>query len=200
MSKKPEAKKDLTQGWTFTPPTKTNWVETESARIGVRPGDLEKAFEKEFAMRQDIYEPLEIPDVMKVTYKYSYGGQSPFFRALRDYGKLLGAKCASCDFTYCPPRKNCSKCYGDTEWVELPGTGKIESFTTIYKGTSLITGKTPCVCAYIKLDATDFVVMSNVEMEDPSKAHVGMQVKAVFKKERVGRVTDFYFLAVEGKS
>jgi uncharacterized protein len=192
------SKKNLTEKWTYQPPDRTKWVETEASRIGVRPADLEKAFAAEFAEQKDLYEPLEIPDVLRITYKYTYGGQSPFFRALRDYGKLLGAKCTKCNFTYCPPRKNCSRCYNDTEWVELPGTGRIESFTTIYKGTSLITGRTPVVCAYVRLDGTDFVTLSNVEMEDPSKAEVGLKVKAVFKKERTGRVTDFYFEEVKG--
>ncbi|HEX4922644.1 MAG TPA: Zn-ribbon domain-containing OB-fold protein [Bdellovibrionales bacterium] len=191
------SKKNLTDNWTYQPPERTKWVETEASRIGVTPSAVEKAFAPEFAEKKDLFEPLEIPDVMRITYKYTYGGQSPFFRALRDYGKLLGAKCAKCDFTYCPPRKNCSRCYGETEWIELPGTGVIESFTTIYKGTSMITGRTPVVCAYIRLDKTDFVTLSNVEMDDPSKAVVGMKVKAVFKKERVGRVTDFYFEEVK---
>ncbi len=189
-------KKDMAKDWQFTQTDKTKWIETEASRIGVTPFDVEKAFSSEFDGKKDLFSPLEIPDVMKVTYKYTYGGQSAFFRALRDYGKLLGAKCEACDFTYCPPRKNCSRCYGETQWVELPGTGKIASYTTIYKGTSLITGKTPCICAYVSLDETDFVVLTNVEMDDPSKAKVGMRVKAVFKPERTGRVSDFYFTAM----
>jgi uncharacterized OB-fold protein len=185
--------KKLNENWKFDQPNKIKWVESESARIGARPADVEKAFQKEFSKEQDLFEPLEIPDVMKITYKYTYGEQSPFFRALRDYKKLLGAKCTSCNFTYCPPRKNCSRCYGETQWVELPGTGKIASFTVIYKGTSLVTGKTPYVCAYVSLDETDFVVLTAIEMDDHSKAHVGMKVKAIFKEERTGRITDFYF-------
>lgn len=188
------SKKLSTKNWTRIAPDRTKWVETESSRIGVTPANLEKAFLEEFSKEQDLFEPLEIPDVMKITYKYTYGQQSPFFRALRDYGKLLGAKCSACDFTYCPPRKNCSKCYGDTEWVELPGTGRVEAFTTIFKGSSV--SRNPVVCAYIRLDGTDFVTLSNVDMADASKAEVGMKVKAEFKKERTGRVTDFYFVEV----
>jgi uncharacterized protein len=188
--------KKLTDKWTRQAPDRAKWVETESSRLGVRPADLENAFMSEFGEAKDLFEPLEVPDVMKVTYKYTYGQQSPFFRALRDYGKLLGAKCPKCDFTYCPPRKNCSKCYGDTEWVELPGTGRIEAFTTIYKGSSV--SRAPVVCAYIRLDGTDFVTLSNVDMADPLKAEVGMKVKAEFKKERTGRVNDFYFVEVVG--
>jgi uncharacterized protein len=188
------SKKLDTSKWTFNPPDRAKWVEQESSRLGVSPANLDKAFANEWT-EKNIEEPMEVPDVMKVTYKYSYGQQSPFFRALRDYGKLLGAKCDSCNFTYCPPRKNCSKCYGDTNWVELPGTGKIESFTTIYRGTSQIKKGQPVICAYIRLDGTDFVTLSNVEMTDVEKAMVGMKVKVVFKKEKIGRVSDFYFTA-----
>jgi uncharacterized OB-fold protein len=189
--------KKLAKNWKCTPPDKKEWVEAHANRIGVRPGDVEKAFEKEFEKPQAIDEILEIPDVMKVTYKFSYGQQSPFFRALRDFGKLLGAKCPSCNFTYCPPRKNCSKCYGETQWVELPGTGNVETFTTVYKATSAKGKVQPFVCAYIRLDATDFVVLANVEMADPSKAKAGMKVKAVMKDQRLGNVNDFFFKEAE---
>src|SRR5579885_442660 len=102
-----EELKKLAKNWKCTPPNKKEWVEAHANRIGVVPGNVEKAFAAEFEKPQDISEILEVPDVMKVTYKYSYGQQSPFFRALRDFGKLLGARCPSCNFTYCPPRKNC---------------------------------------------------------------------------------------------
>jgi uncharacterized protein len=184
--------KKLSAKWKLQPMDKKAWVEKESARIGVRPGDLEKAFAEELATQPPLDANLEIPDVMKITYRYSYGQQSPFFRALRDYGKLLGARCAACSFTYCPPRKNCSKCYGETEWVELPGTGVVETFTTIYKGP-LVQGVPKLICAYIRLDGSDFVMMANVEMEDATQAHVGMKVQVVMKPERGGRITDFYF-------
>jgi uncharacterized OB-fold protein len=189
--------KRLSKNWKYTPTDRAAWVETHAARTGVRAGDIEKAFAKEFERQQDISEVLEIPDVMKITYKFSYGQQSPFFRALRDYGKLLGAKCAACNFTYCPPRKNCSKCYGDTEWVELPGTGKIETYTTVYKATSQKGKVQPFICAYIRLDATDFVVLANVEMADITKATAGMRVQAVMKDARTGSITDFYFKEAE---
>jgi uncharacterized OB-fold protein len=180
----------------FQPTNKDAWIEKHSSRIGVRPGDLEKAFEGEFSSRHDLSEELEIPDVLRITYKYSYGGQSPFFRALRDYGRLLGTRCESCDFTYCPPRKNCSRCYEEASWVELPGTGKVETFTTIYKGP-MLAGKPRVICAYIRLDESDFVMMANVQMpehQDASHAHVGLKVRAVMNEERSGMVTDFHFV------
>jgi uncharacterized protein len=185
--------KKLSAKWKYEPMDKQAWLEREGARIGVRPGDLEKAFAEELASGpRPLDTELEIPDVMRITYRYSYGQQSPFFRALRDYGKLLGARCAACSFTYCPPRKNCSKCYGDTDWVELPGTGTVETYTTIYKGP-LVKGVPKLICAYIRLDGSDFVMMSNVEMDDATKAHAGMRVQVVMKPERSGRITDFYF-------
>jgi uncharacterized OB-fold protein len=185
--------KKLAKGWKYQPVDRKTWIETNATRIGVMPGNVEKAFEKEFEKPQDITEVLEYPDQMRVTYKFSYGQQSPFFRALRDYGKLLGARCEACNFTYCPPRANCSKCYGDTKWVELPGTGRVETFTTVYRATSAKGKVQPFICAYIRLDATDFVVLANVEMADPTNAKPGMKVQAIIRDERNGNVNDFYF-------
>jgi uncharacterized protein len=187
---------EIKKNWTFQPPKKEKWLEYFSDRLQVDPDKIDKTFKNEL-QESPLDETMEIPDVMKITYKYSYGEQSPFFRALRDYGKLLGARCEACDFVYCPPRKNCSKCYGDTDWVELPGTGTVETFTKVYKGTSASKGKAPFICAYIKLDGSDFVMMSNIEMEDASQASVGMKVKVQMKEERFGRMTDFIFVPLD---
>lgn len=190
--------KALSAGWKFAPPDKNAWIARQSARTGIPAAALEKAFEQEFSGRHELWEELEIPDQMRITYKFSYGGHSPFFRALRDYGRLLGARCEACDFTYCPPRRNCSRCYGETRWVELPGTGVVETFTTIYKGP-LVQGKPKLICAYIRLDGSDFIVMSNVEMQDAARAEVGMKVRVVMHEERNGSFTDFHFVpASEG--
>ncbi|MDC4224834.1 MAG: hypothetical protein MPW15_11550 [Candidatus Manganitrophus sp.] len=47
--------------------------------------------------------PLEIPDRIDMNYRYSYGGISPFFRAIKEEAKFLGSRCARCKKTYLPP-------------------------------------------------------------------------------------------------
>lgn len=175
------------------------WVVRNAKRIGVEPEKLKKAFLEQFEKKGDINAPFEVPDRWVGTYRYSYGGQSRFFREILFNKKLCGAKCVSCGKVFCPPRADCPHCYAKTEWVDLSGKGMVESYTTIYVGTSAAVRKFPFICAYIKLDGADTVVCANIEMDDVSKARVGMRVEAVFKEERDGMITDFYFKPVEGE-
>lgn len=173
------------------------WVERNAKRIGVEPEKLKQAFLKQFEERKDISAPFEVPDRWIATYRYSYGGQSRFFREIIFNKKLYGTKCTSCGKVFCPPRADCPHCYEKTKWVELPGKGTVESYTTVYFGTSAAVRKFPFICAYVKLDGADTVICTNIEMDDVSKARVGMRVKAVFKEDRDGTITDFYFKPAE---
>jgi uncharacterized OB-fold protein len=173
-----------------------SWLKRNSKRIGVPEDLVRKAYLKEFTEEHGAEEPLEVPDVMRVFYKYSYGQQSRFFRELRDNKKLYATKCKECGFRYCPPRANCSKCYGETEWVELTGKGAVVACTAVHATTSEHIKRLPFLCAYVKLDGTDTVMMTQMEMEDITKAKPGMRVNVEFREERDGRITDFYFKPV----
>ena len=170
------------------------WAKRGAERIGVPLEDFKKAFSKE--AEAGIDDVLEVPDIWQATYRYSYGGASRFFREIRDNKKLLGSRCPECKKVYCPPRKHCPHCYQETAWVDLPGTGEVVTFTTVQMGTSAFR-RYPFVCAYVKVDGTDSVLCVNLEMEDVKRAEVGMKVKAVFKDQRDGRITDFVFMPVE---
>jgi uncharacterized OB-fold protein len=130
---------------------------------------------------------------MDVFFKYSYGGQSRFFREILHNERLMGSKCPKCGKVYCPPRSACPLCYEATEWVELPGTGKIEAFTIQHYSTSAFVTKVPFLVAYVRLDGSDFLMMTNIEMDDVGKAHHGMPVKVVYRQEKSGAMTDIYF-------
>ncbi len=169
-----------------------SWVARNAARIGVRAEDLRRAFahEAEPSSPDDV---LQVPDVWRATYRYSYGGVSRFFREIRDNGRLMGSRCTACGRVFCPPRRHCPLCYEPTDWVELPGTGEVETFTTVHFGTSAHR-RYPFVCAYVKLHGTDSVLCAILEMDDVSRARVGLRVEAIFKDERDGRITDFHFV------
>ena len=158
---------------------------------------LKREFEGELSGKNPVDAPLEVPDKMEVFFKYSYGQQSRFFRELRENKKIYGAKCAQCGKVYCPPRSNCHLCYQPTEWVPLEGTGVIKACTVQYYTTSAFIRKLPFICAYVQLDGTDSLIMTNMEVEDVSKIKVGTRVKAAFRDERHGAITDFYFRPVE---
>jgi uncharacterized OB-fold protein len=88
-------------------------------------------------------------------------------------------------------------CYQPTEWISLKGTGVIKACTVQYYTTSAFIKKLPFICASVQLDGTDFIMMTNMDVEDVSKVKAGTKVEAVFRDERHGTITDFYFSAME---
>lgn len=138
--------------------------------------------------------PFEIPDRIDMNYRYSYGGISPFFRAIKEESKLLGSRCTRCKKTYLPPRINCSQCYRPTKWVPLGTEGTVITCTTVYYATSRFFSKTPFVCAYIQVDGADTLLLQNIILEDVTQARPGMRVRVVFRPERKGEMADFYFV------
>lgn len=169
------------------------WIRRNAARMGLTPEALRRGFP---APPSEVPPdaPFEVPEKMEVTYRYSYGGQSRFFRTLRDEGRLLGSRCPSCARVYCPPRKDCPRCYQPTSWVPLSGTGVVVTFTVVHVTTSPFVRKVPFLVAYVRLDGTQFLFPCNVEMENVERASVGMRVRARFRPEREGRITDLYFV------
>lgn len=144
--------------------------------------------------------PFEISDRIDMTYRYSYGGISPFFRAIKEEAKLLGSRCARCKKTYLPPRVNCSQCYRPTKWVPLGTEGVVITCTAVYYATSRFYAKTPFVCAYIRVDGADTLLLQNILLDDVAQARPGMRVRAVFRPERKGEMADFYFVPASASS
>jgi uncharacterized OB-fold protein len=129
-------------------------------------------------------------------YKYSMGGQSKFFLELMKNKKILGAKCTKCGKVWSPPRIDCSDCYVPAEWVELRHTGTVEVSTIVWYTTSAFIKNIPYGIAYVKLDGADTALLQGIFSENlvPSKIKKGERVKAVFQKEREGKMTDFFFV------
>ena len=181
----------------FTADQKEKWYTFFSEKYGIPVEDLRREYEAELDMKNAMDAPLEIPDKMEVFFKYSYGKQSRFFRELRENKRLMGAKCVKCGRVYCPPRGDCHDCYEPTEWVELSGKGDVVSYTVQHYSTSSFIRKLPFICCYIKLDGTESLIMTNMEMDDVEKCKPGLRVEAVFREERHGTITDFYFRPIE---
>lgn len=174
------------------------WAARNARRIGVKKEQVVTAFEKAMTARTDPDAPFETPDTMRITMRYSYGGQSRFFREILENRRIFGARCTVCGKVFCPPRSHCPDCYEKTAWVQLKGTGTIMSYTTVYFATSSSIRQVPYLVAYIKLDGADTAILSNVEMSDINQAHVGMGVRVMFRKQRDGRITDIYFKESRG--
>jgi len=180
----------------MTPEEKEKWYERQSGRTGIPNDQLRKIFEKELDDLGPADAPLEVPDRISITYRFSYGGQSRFFRELRRNKKLYGSRCPACQITFCPPRADCNRCYGRTEWVELSGLGTVAACSTVHVSNSSFVKKVPFICALVKLDDADTLLFGNIELEDVSRARPGMRVKVVFREERDGMITDFFFEAI----
>ena len=168
-----------------------------ASRLRIPEDKLRPRFDDELEGKKADDDPFEVPDRMEVLFKYSYGGQSRFFREIFHNNKLMGAKCPACEKVYCPPRSACPRCYEKTEWVELPGTGRVEAFTVQHYSTSAFISKVPFLVAYIRLDGTDFLIIGNIEMDDVSKARQGMPVEVCYRKQKSGNITDIYFQPIQ---
>ena len=145
------------------------------------------------------FQAHQIVDRISINYRYTMGGQSKFFIDLKNNKKLQGTKCKKCGKIWMPPRVNCSDCYEDTEWVELPHTGTIKVSTIVWYTTSDFIQNVPYGIAFIQLDKADTGMLQGIFSENlvPSKVKKGQRVRAVFQKERLGKMTDFFFVPEE---
>ncbi|MCS7107307.1 MAG: Zn-ribbon domain-containing OB-fold protein [Acidilobaceae archaeon] len=95
----------------------------------------------------------------KPTAKYAYSaGQalSVFLKGLRE-GKIVGRTCNSCRRIMVPPREFCEYCHSPAgEWVELPGTGRVETASVSYISARRAKLREPEVVAIIRLDAPGY--------------------------------------------
>ncbi|MFX1278601.1 MAG: Zn-ribbon domain-containing OB-fold protein [Promethearchaeota archaeon] len=142
------------------------------------------------------FQAHEIRDIIKINYKYTMGGQSRFFLELMNNKKILGTKCKNCGKIWLPPRISCSDCYMPTDWVEVKHTGVIEVSTIVWFTTSAFIKNIPYATGYIRLDGADTALLQGIFSENlvPSKIKKGKLVRAVFQKERQGKMTDFFFV------
>ncbi len=142
------------------------------------------------------FQAHQIKDIIKINYRYTMGGQSKFFIELMNNKKLLGTKCTKCGKTWMPPRINCSECYEPAEWIEMKQTGTIDISTIVWYTTSAFIKAIPYAIGFIRLDGADTSMLQGIFSESliPSKVKKGKKVRAVFQKERKGKMTDFFFV------
>ena len=94
--------------------------------------------------------------------------------------RLLGLKCASCGAVTTPPKMVCRQCAGeDLEVIELKGSGKIRTFTTVFVASEGREDEVPYTIVMVELDDGPWI-MGNLEGIDPKEASmelVGKKVK-----------------------
>ena len=115
---------------------------------------------------------------------------SRFLIGLRDEKKILGNRCPDCGTVYVPPRKNCGRCFVETdEWVELGRVGVVVAHTVVRFAYPLQPAKPPFAYALIRLDGAD-VELIHVVKEDLEQLRNGVRVEAVFAEPRTGHILD----------
>ena len=130
-------------------------------------------------------------------YTIRHGRNSRFFKGLLD-GKIWGTKCPKCGDTWVPVRSHCWNLdcnLEKTEWVEMPLTAKVHTWTIAgWSGRSSLR-RLPIVLVYAVIGDSKVAIANELHGIDPWDVEFGMSLKIVFKpkEERIGAVTDFHF-------
>jgi len=93
--------------------------------------------------------------------------------------RLLGLKCRSCGAITVPPKMVCRQCTGpELEIVELKGSGKIRTFTTVFVASEGREDEVPYVLVLVELDEGPWI-MGNIANIDPQQATMELIGKPV---------------------
>ena len=147
------------------------------------------------------HDALALEGDMPTQGRYTVGiAGERFFREIQENGKFLGTVCPTCDITYVPSRLYCEQCFGHLEeWVEVPTTGMVYTFTVVHLDLDGNRLPEPRVMAFVHIDGTDGGIVHFLGEVEPDQVCIGMPVEAVFKKkaERKGSILDIaYFRPV----
>ena len=110
----------------------------------------------------------------------------PFWDAALD-GRLLGSKCTNCGTVLIPPQPMCFNCRGESfAWTELPGTGRIYTFTVVrHPLNEGLRPVVPYVSGVIELDGTQGAgarMIANITDCDPDTVRIGDAVRIWFER------------------
>ena len=123
------------------------------------------------------------PSILKETHANHI--TQPFWDAAKQE-RLICAKCANCGTFRMPPSAFCFECqHRDIEWVELPGTGAIFSYTVVRHPLHPdLAEACPYVSGTVELDGTQGAgarMLVNIIDCDPDTVHIGDRVEVVWE-------------------
>jgi uncharacterized OB-fold protein len=119
-----------------------------------------------------------------------------FFREIQENERLLGTVCPTCDIVYVPPRLYCERCFAHLEeWVEVPPTGRVYTFTVVHLDLDGNRLPEPRIMAFVQLDGTDGGLVHYLGEVARGELCIGMAVEAVFKDQadRRGSILDIAY-------
>ena len=144
-----------------------------------------------------------IPGKVDIEYRWVYGkALTRFYTGLKNEEKIFGTRCPECKKIQVPPKIYCGICFVEcTEYIEVPRTGVLESFTTVHLEYPGQPRKPPYTYGYIKLDGTNTHLYHLVDGLKVDDIRTGLRVEAVWKprEQRAGTLYDIeYFQPIEG--
>ena len=93
--------------------------------------------------------------------------------------RLLGLKCRSCGAITVPPKMVCRQCTGsELDVIELKGSGKIRTFTTVNVASEGLEDAVPYTIVMVELDEGPWL-MGNLEGIDPQNTSMELIGKKV---------------------
>src|SRR5450756_3249973 len=69
-------------------------------------------------------------------------------------------QCTKCGGTFATPRSHCMTCGAETEWMQLPLTGKVHTYTTCYFGGQEFLAETPFTLIMVEWPGVDTLFLS----------------------------------------
>lgn len=106
----------------------------------------------------------------------------PYYRTRDKYYRMLGNKCEKCQAEFFPPVNICRACKSiDLKPLEMPGAGKILSYTLQKESVAGFEEQEPMVFGLVELSNGVRLVAQIVDFPYES-LKIGSKVKAVFRR------------------
>ncbi|HZY92770.1 MAG TPA: Zn-ribbon domain-containing OB-fold protein [Thermoplasmata archaeon] len=112
-----------------------------------------------------------------------------FWRETPRRYNLGGTRCSNCRTVYFPPRSVCPTCakhrasIGRMEPFQLSGEGEVVTFTIVHDAAEGFEMQVPYVLAIVRTREGPQLTGQVVDIV-PEEAHIGLRVKATFRKLR----------------
>lgn len=130
---------------------------------------------------------------MEADYLYTSGiAGERFFTALRDDGRILTARCPSCEVRFLPPRMYCERCFSElSDYADAPPVGRIAAVTVAHLDRRGHPLAQPEAWALVTFPGVEGGLIHRV-FGAPSTARPGLRVRVRLrpKEARVGAITD----------
>lgn len=95
-------------------------------------------------------------------------------------GKLAAGKCLKCGKIHLPPRPMCSNCFSqEFEWVEVPGKGKLITYTVIHIAPPQFQTMAPYPVGIVELE-NGLRIPGMIQGVTQEKLQIGMELTIDF--------------------